>query len=132
MVNRDDTPAQSEAGPPRSDAAVDGPDPDDLFVALADATRRRVLWYLRAEDEVAVDDLVDVLAGWQLADTDVVDAADRERIAVSLHHVHLPRLANAGLVEWDAGNVSLADVPAGASELIRDAYEYDRAVAGVE
>lgn len=130
MVDRNDAHSPSGAEHRRTAAA---PTADDLFAALADATRRQVLWYLRAERETTVADLVDVLVGWRLGDADVVDAAERARIAVSLHHVHLPRLADAGLVEWetDADAVVLADVPASVSDLIRDAHEYERA-AGAE
>lgn len=70
---------------------------DALFEALADERRRYVLAYLDAgeEDVATVPDLVD-----HVADEASVD--DRERVSVALHHAHLPKLADAGLVEFDA------------------------------
>ncbi|ESP89633.1 hypothetical protein [Candidatus Halobonum tyrrellensis] len=63
---------------------------DTLLTAMADPTRRRVLGRLEPLDAgrtLAVDDLFD----------DGDDDADRLR----LRHVHLPKLAEADLVDWD-------------------------------
>jgi hypothetical protein len=67
---------------------------DRAFDALRHPYRRRILLLVaehnpRAEDEFAVDDLA-------------TDDDDRELLATDLYHVHLPRLAEAGYVEWNA------------------------------
>lgn len=69
---------------------------DELFEVLADGHRRRLLEYLEdAEDDVAaLPELVDHVAD--------ESADDRERVAVTLHHSHLPKLAEADIVEYDA------------------------------
>lgn len=72
---------------------------NDIFGALSHGRRRFVLQHLRtSEAPVSVDDLVTELAAWD----DGPPAADRrERIEVSLRHVHLPKLADFGLIEYD-------------------------------
>ena len=74
-------------------------DLDSLFEVLADGHRRRVLDYLDdTDDEVATfSDLVDHVADRGGEET----PADRDRIAVNLHHNHLPKLESAGVLEWD-------------------------------
>ena len=63
--------------------------------ALADDRRRRVLRYLLERDgadAVGLGELAEAVA-----DEDDVDDAHR-----SLHHAHLPRLDEAGIVDYDA------------------------------
>ncbi|WP_428222012.1 DUF7344 domain-containing protein [Halorientalis brevis] len=62
---------------------------------LADVDRRRICLYLMRSDQtvVTVDDLVEILAD---------EDDDQERLAIDLHHRHLPKLADAGIVEYDA------------------------------
>lgn len=44
------------------------------------------------------------------------DAGDRTRIAISLHHTHLPMLDDAGLVDYDAdtNRITAIRIPDGA------------------
>lgn len=84
------------------------PSLDALFDALADRRRRYVLYYLAAvEDEavLAVEDIAERVESWERE----WDAAERREsvdggraIRVDLHHNHLPRLADVGLIEYDA------------------------------
>lgn len=68
---------------------------DSLFGVLADRRRRRLLAYLAGTDD-------GVATVSELADHVAADDADPERVTVSLHHAHLPRLEDAGIVEYDA------------------------------
>lgn len=82
---------------------------DDLFDALSHARRRFVLQHLRSSDRpVSVDDLSSELAAWE---DDASSNHASGRVALSLLHVHLPKLADAGLVEYDEQwrRVALAD-----------------------
>lgn len=79
------------------------PRKDEVLRALAGQRRRRVLAYLRAHGDATRAELADVLTGWLATDraSGRADSEDHARIAISLSHVALPKLADAGLVAVD-------------------------------
>ena len=92
----------------------------DTLAVLADEQRRRVLACIQELDEsvseaalaatVGADDEITADAGWNHSPA----AAGPSEFRVELHHVHLPALDDAGLVDWDrsAGTVrSAPDLP---------------------
>ena len=81
-------------------------DRDELFEVLAHRQRRRVLGVLRsAEGSLTLTE-----AALELArrSDEPVSEERVDRIRVSLHHWHLPKLAEAGLVEFDPGRGEVA------------------------
>ena len=79
---------------------------DATFDALANPRCRVALRHLaECDDALVVDDLVAHLAG------EFDEAASETRLGTSLHHTHLPKLDDAGLVEYDpdCGLVRLRD-----------------------
>ena len=65
---------------------------DDLYEVLSDTTRRRLLWtMLDGGPPVRVKVPEDLPRG---------DGSRRET-RIRFHHVHLPKLVDAGLVRWD-------------------------------
>lgn len=81
-------------------------DSAELVTLLDDELRRRVLRHLDPEDgTVALSALAERLAD---------DEAVRDQIALRLHHVHLPKLADYGLVSYDStvNVVSANSIPA--------------------
>ncbi|UPV73038.1 hypothetical protein M0R89_10800 [Halorussus limi] len=74
-------------------------DLDDLFEVLADGQRRQLLAYLDSTDDdvAAFSELVDHVA----EESGAVSNDDDERVAVNLHHNHLPKLEDANVVEYD-------------------------------
>ena len=82
---------------------------DDALRVLADHERRYICYYLHREGSLAVDDLARFVAA-TMADGRP-DADDLTSTAVSLRHVHLPTLADAGVVVYDreAGTARLAE-----------------------
>lgn len=100
------TPEKSEAD--AGSAATDGyppeggPSMDTLLELVADSRRRAILRHLD-ESEPGVPVETDALVDRLLATED--DASDsegcRRRLAIELHHHHLPKLADAGLVAYD-------------------------------
>jgi len=72
---------------------------DELYQVLANADRRRVLRYLTTHREwVPVNRLIAELVTSESADE---DSSAGHSALVSLHHMHLPKLREAGLIEWD-------------------------------
>lgn len=77
---------------------------DSVFEILVAERRRNALYVLfRRSGPVEFDSLADEVAS--------LEGADPQRVAASLHNVHLPKLADAGLARYDAeaGTVRLAD-----------------------
>jgi hypothetical protein len=90
----------NSAGLSLSDAA--GISSDDAFGALSHARRRHVVDCLRGRDSTSLTALADdVAARERRAEVDA--NPDAETVAVSLYHVHVPKLADAGLVVYDPG-----------------------------
>lgn len=76
---------------------------DQAFDLLGDGTRRRALAALQATDgAISLDELAEATASRAEDVTPGELSADRwERTAASLHHCHLPKLADAGVVDYD-------------------------------
>ncbi|WP_134672055.1 DUF7344 domain-containing protein [Halorussus marinus] len=74
------------------------------FELLSSARRRGVLYAADRGTETSVEALAERIATW-LGDPDA------STVALSLRHTHLPKLADAGVVEYDSerGTVELAD-----------------------
>ena len=97
---------------------------DSVFSCLSAAERRHLLERLsrQAPEPTPRGDLTAALAAWLTGKPpDEVTAEERERAAVALHHQHLPKLADAGLVECDGDAVTPADHPAYRDEGIVEA-----------
>jgi DNA-binding transcriptional ArsR family regulator len=81
----------------------------DLYPALTNETRRRLLYYLTATPETTVENITTVLVGWEVADEgSMATPADHERLRTVLEHVHLPVLAERGLIEYDRDSGTVA------------------------
>lgn len=71
---------------------------DSACSLLADSRRRVVLYALRGHETVAVDELVEAI----LRDEGTTATEqERERVLASLYHKHLPKLADAGVIDYD-------------------------------
>lgn len=68
---------------------------ETVHVLLADPHRRATLEYLASRPSVSFEELRDYVS--QSADT----RTDKTRVAVGLVHHHLPRLEEAGVLEYD-------------------------------
>lgn len=85
----------------------------DAYTTLTDPHRRYVLYYLTEQaDPVALDSLAIQVAAWREdSDPDAVDAATVAEIRTALHHIHLPRLADLGVITYqdNPGEIALTD-----------------------
>lgn len=102
---------------------------DPAFSLLADEHRRHLLYLLREHGSATLDDLADVLTGWLAVrhGDGVATPDDRQRILVRLYHVHVPKLASAGVVAFDedSGTVSLDTLPPMVDHLLDAALELE-------
>lgn len=84
---------------------------DVVFDILSSARRRYVLYLLRQTDEpIELTDLAERVAAWENdTSVDELTKQQRKRVYVSLYQTHVPKLEDAGLVEYDGdtGNVRL-------------------------
>jgi DNA-binding transcriptional ArsR family regulator len=92
----DRTPADSD------DNEGDGDRPslstDELLALLGHPLRREILRYCveKTDPKTDLDGLTDhLLTEWE------GEGYDRDRVALQLHHLHLPKLADMGLVAFD-------------------------------
>lgn len=81
---------------------------------LSNRRRRWVLHYLKQCDDQRVDlrTLVDTISAWEYdASPDELPWKKRKRIYTSLRQSHLPKLADAGVIEYERsrGEVELTD-----------------------
>lgn len=96
---------------------------DEVFAALGERARRLALYYLRWRRRADVDELADVVTGWQRADRrGMASRAERDRIRAALHDRHLPVLAEAGLVDYDGAGGCVS--PAQLSEPVRSLVDF--------
>lgn len=87
---------------------------EDVFEVLSNGRRRCIVHYLKQHRgrRVELRDLVDYVAAWE-NDTTVeeVSGADRKSVYAAVKQTHLPKLDEAGVVEYDrrSGEVVLTD-----------------------
>jgi hypothetical protein len=68
-----------------------------IYSALARHERRDLLRYLRHVPEARVEDI----ATWLLKQVDISAEDEADVVNLRLRHIHLPKLAEAGLVRWN-------------------------------
>lgn len=76
---------------------------DSLFQCLAKRRRRIVLSYLLTIEDrpVTIDELVDAVIKAESYLSLPSSSSDPESVAITLDHVHLPLLADTGLIKYD-------------------------------
>lgn len=97
--------------PPSSSACSSGLSESERH-RLASAERRRIALGLLEEADlpIALEELATAITDRETeldtpdAETSTPDAGDVERVAISLHHVHLPLMADLGVVDYDAAS----------------------------
>lgn len=86
---------------------------DVVFDILSSARRRYVLYQLRTEEQpVELTELAEDVAAWENDTTvDELTKQQRKRVYVSLYQTHVPKLEDAGLVQYDqdSGEVRLTE-----------------------
>lgn len=74
----------------------------ELFEVLSNQRRRFAVYAVSGEEEVKLGTLAERIAAWENEQPlDQVTSAERKRVYTALQQSHLPRLAEAGLVDYD-------------------------------
>ena len=85
---------------------------DVIFDILKNQRRRHVLRYLREHETTTLSDLAEHVAALE-NDKDVreLTSSERKRVYVGLYQCHLPRMSDAGVIEFDSdrGRIELRD-----------------------
>lgn len=105
---------------------------DEQFDLLSNGRRRLVVRYLaEVESETTLDELATTVGAAERGSTTTeLSAEQRKRIYVSLYQIHLPKLADSEVVEYDpdTGSVSATDRVTTLHELLQRLgtyFEYD-------
>ncbi|MFH5799925.1 hypothetical protein [Haladaptatus sp. CMAA 1911] len=91
---------------------------DMVFDVLKNQRRRYALHYLKqAEETVQLSDLAEQVAAWE-NDTTVgaISAAERKRVYTALYQSHLPKLDDAGIVDYNQ-NRGIVELSTAAEQL---------------
>ncbi|WP_224334604.1 DUF7344 domain-containing protein [Haloprofundus halobius] len=106
---------------------------DEMFTVLADEHRRFALYALLQFRRLTLEELADIVAGWTNVDSwRGVTREERDAVLLRLRHAHVPKLEEAGYVEYDedAGELSLAALPASLYDLATYARRHEKASVG--
>jgi DNA-binding transcriptional ArsR family regulator len=87
---------------------------DEVFEVLSNERRRCALHYLKQHDRRRVElrELVDHVTAWENdTSTAQIDSTERKRVYTALRQNHLPKLEEAGIIEYEhmRGEVELTD-----------------------
>jgi hypothetical protein len=87
---------------------------EDIFEVLCNARRRCIVHYLKKYEgrRIELREIVDYVAAWEEGTTiDRLDSDKRKSVYSAVRQTHLPKLEDAGLIEYDhmRGDVELTD-----------------------
>jgi hypothetical protein len=110
--------AKSQSSPGSSEGALEDPEDHELnrdvvLDVLSNERRRYVIHELKQQNgkPVSDGDLAERIAGWELEKpVDELNYKERKRVKNALRQFHLPKMEEAGFVEYDqrAGTVTLS------------------------
>lgn len=94
-----------------------------VFGSLSHPRRRCVLYYLRECDQAEAEDLALAVIAWEQGiPKENISTEDRKDVQAELRHIHLPKLEDYRLVEYDSrsGTVSYSYPP----EILDDIIDF--------
>lgn len=109
---------------------VEGDQLSEVLAALADRRRRYALYYLRECGGANVDAVAERVVALERERTDADPTV--EQVRTMLHHVHLPALRAAALVEYDprGNDVAYAEPPVSLDALLDAAASIETPPSG--
>jgi len=88
---------------------------DELFDVLANQRRRFAVHLLKREekDRVEIGDMAEQIAAWENGiDTAEITGNERKRVYTALQQSHLPKMDDAGVVDFDKDRGTIEPTPA--------------------
>lgn len=101
---------------------------DESLSLLSNRRRRDVLYRLSEAEVTSVDSLAATIAAREASvPAEQLPEDDRKRVQVDLYHTHLPKLADRGLIEYDArsGTVRWSAATDVLESLLKCCYELE-------
>lgn len=103
-MNGDAPGADSGSNAPVPEIHPDGgwPSLDAALDVLANQRRRYALYYLQDQTTATLREVAHQVAIWESeGDTEAVESVSIERVYIDFYHHHLPKLADASVVDYD-------------------------------
>ncbi|MEF8831133.1 MAG: hypothetical protein V5A23_06300 [Halobacteriales archaeon] len=87
------------------------PDQGEVFDLLSNHRRRYTIHFCKQEEcPVSLSDLAEQVAAWeQEKELEEIEWEERKRVYTSLQQTHLPTLDDAGMINYEDGEVELTD-----------------------
>jgi len=88
---------------------------DELFDVLANQRRRFAMHLLKGEhdDQIAIGDMAEQIAAWENGiDMAEITGSERKRVYTALQQSHLPKMDDAGVVEFNKDRGVVEPTPA--------------------
>lgn len=90
----------------------------EVYHLLSNDRRRQVMDIVERHGPIRKSELVDRVAAAEFEDEP--SSQERKRILVSLHQAHLPKLEDAGVIQWDRDTIRRANGLARVAEYRHD------------
>lgn len=89
----------------------DSPDKGEVFDLLSNHRRRYTIHFCKQQERpVTLSDLAEQVAAWEQDKTVAeIEWDERKRVYTSLQQTHLPTLDDAGMINYEDGEVELTD-----------------------
>lgn len=104
--SNNNAPSELSLGDARSheNATQAPPELDEVFAALGHPRRRYLLHaLLDGRSEQTLDELATSITAWEQDEPrEAVTAEERDRCRVALYHTHIPKLADAGILDYES------------------------------
>lgn len=101
-----------------------GEELDLMYEIMADPIRRALLTHLQETDVTTLDAAAD-----ELAAMDTLQREDLQRLKSALHHTHLPKMADAHVIDYDrdTGTIRTTSATDGAFQVMAESLVGDSA-----
>ncbi|QCJ47285.1 MULTISPECIES: DUF7344 domain-containing protein [Haloprofundus] len=103
---------------------------DAVFQVLCDPRRRYVLYHLQTcRYPATLSEVAEQVAAWEYEeDPERIPEEVTEQVRADLHHSHLPKLADAGIVDYDADAnvVTMAGCTRPLDEFLEFTHQYEQ------